>query len=413
MLLRGDRLNQLLERVLPGNAPARDLLSSLKPGQLLQAQVLTAPRADLVQLLINNLTITARTGTPLTPGQILTLTVLKGGETPELRLQASPQTPGSQEVLRFALPKQLPLQQTLSGLAQLAERALPLLNGPARNALRGLLNRSIPLRQVSPQTVRQAVQDSGIFTEARMARGQAPAPTDRKTLLLQLAAALPQRPSALAEQSAAIAALTRATLATAGAPPAPLTRADLLAGSFFKAAGLTPGNTSTAAPQATLPVAEQLIIDRLWKLIDAGLARIQTHQAASLKSDDRAAPAWQLDIPLALPGGLTQAVEVRLQPEPESLDEDDNESGWLVTIGFVFPQLGPVKAGVRLAKGQISSTFWCENASTAQRFEQHLPQLQTALEAAGLKVAHLAASQGKPPQSDAERIDERLLDERV
>jgi len=413
LLLRGDRLNQVLERALPGDKLARELLSSLRTGQSLQAQVLAVPRADLARLLINDLTITARTGRPLTPGQTLTLTVLKGGATPELQVQSPQRPPNGQDVLRLALPRQQPLNSTLSGLAQLAERAMPLLNGPARKALLGLLARSVPLRQVSPDTVRQAVKDSGVFTEARMAKGQPPAPTDRKALLLQLAAALPQRQPAPLDRPAADAALTRATLATAGAPPAPLTRATLLAGGLLKTSGLTLTSPTTAAAPTAMPPAEQAVLDRLWRLVEASLARIQTHQAASLPVDDNAPPAWQLDIPLALPGGLTQAVELRIQTEPESDDEDANEAGWLVTIGFIFPELGPVKAGVRLANGRISSTFWCEQPAAAAIFDRHLPELRAALEAAGLEVSHLAASQGKPPQAQSNAADDRLLDERV
>jgi hypothetical protein len=413
LLLPGDRLNQVLERVLPGDKLARELLSSLRTGQSLQAQVLAVPRADLARLLINDLTITARTGRPLTPGQTLTLTVLKAGETPELQVQTSPRPANGQDVLRLALPRQQPLNSTLSGLAQLAERAMPLLNGPARKALLSLLERSIPLRQVSPDTVRQAVKDSGVFAEARMASGQPPAPTDRKALLLQLAAALPPRQAAPQDKPAAEAALTRATLATTGAPPAPLTRAGLLAGSLLSSSGLTANTPAAAAPAAAMPAPEQAILDRLWRLVDASLARIQTHQAASLPADDNAPPAWQLDIPLALPGGLTQAVELRIQREPEAGEEAASEAGWLVTIGFIFPELGPVKAGVRLANGRISSTFWCEQPAAAAVFDRHLPELRAALEAAGLEVSHLAASQGKPPEGNTGKVEDRLLDERV
>lgn len=412
LLLRDAGLNQVLGRLLPDDRLIRELLSALRPGQTLQAQVLASPRADLARLLIDDLVITARTGRPLAPGQALTLTVLKGGPTPELRVQLPPQPPGSQDVLRLALPRQLPLRETLSGLAQLAGRAMPLLNNPAREALRGLLDRSLPLRQVSPDTLRQAVRDSGIFTEARMARGQPPPATDRKTLLLQLASALPARPPAV-DNPAPLAALSRANLASAGAPPDPLTRAGLLAGSLLRGGSLFEATPRGPAGPVPAQSPEQVLIDRLWRLVDASLARIHTHQAASLPADDKAAPVWQLDIPLAMPGGPTQALELRIRQEPEDEQQDAGGAGWLVTIGFMFPLLGPVKAGVRLAGGRISSTFWCEQPAAARLFDRHLPQLRSALEAAGLEVGHLAASQGTPPTEGTGTVAEHLLDERV
>lgn len=410
LLLRDAGLNQTLGRLLPNDRLVRELLSSLRPGQVLEAQVLSTPRVDLARLLLEGLSITARTGRPLRPGQLLTLTVLKGGSTPELRVQLPPQPAGSQDVLRLALPRQLPLHETLSELARLAGRAAPLLGAPAREALQKLLDRSLPLRSVSPDTLRQAVKDSGIFTEARMARGEAPAATDRKALLLQLAGALPPRDQP-ADEGPLPAALTRATLASAGALPDPLTRASLIASLLDRnggtlLAGQTPAPQPTASP-------EQTLIDRLWRLVDASLARIQTHQAHSLPADDKAPPGWHMDIPLALPGGPTQALEMRIQREPAAEDHESAEGGWLVTVGFLFPRLGPVKAAVRLSGGRISTVFWCEHPAAARLFERQLPQLRSALEAVGLDVSHLAASQGRPPVQAGDQEKQRLLDERV
>jgi hypothetical protein len=412
LLLRGQSLNQVLGRLLPEDRVVRELLASLRPGQTLQARVLAAPTAELARLLIQDVAITARTGRALNAGQVLTLTVLKAGEQPQLRVEAPPRQPTAQDVMRLALPRQLPLRETLSGLTQLAERALPLLSGNAREALRGLIERHVPARQPSANDLRQAVKDSGLFTEARLARGQPPEPGDRKAMLLRLAAELPARPGPSPSETARgqpPAALSRASLGSISPTMEPLSRAALLGSALANGQAAETGHASRGGKP--LPP-EQVVLERLWRLVEASLARIQSHQAASLPADDGAPPAWQLEIPVAMPGGPAQVIDLRIEQEPPG-DEDANpEAGWLVTIGFVFAELGPVKAGVRLASGRISTTFWCERPDAVRRFERHLPQLQQALESAGLEVAHLAASQGVPP-GEATREPNRLLDERV
>lgn len=413
LLLRGQSLNQVLGRLLPEDRLVRELLSSLRPGQQLQARVLAASSAEFARLLIQDIAITARTGRALSPGQLLTLTVLKAGAQPQLRVENGPRPPTAQDVLRLALPRQLPLRDTLTGLGQLAERALPLLSANAREALRNLIDRNMPLRQLTGAGVRQAVSESGLFTEARLARGQAPEAADRKAMLLRLAAQMPPRPAtgggAELARHQAPAVLTPSGPGSAHPPLEPLSRATLLATTLGQVRGAEPAAAAQAGASQT---PEQLVLDRLWRLVDASLARIQSHQVASLPADDSARPAWQLEVPIAVPGGPTQVVELRIEQEAPDAEQPSPESGWLVTIGFLFAELGPVKAGVRLASGRISTTFWCEQAAAAQRFEHHLPQLQAALEAAGLEVGHLAASQGTPPGAPA-RGPDQLLDERA
>lgn len=410
-----NRLGPGPERPASGDQAVRTLLAAMKPGQSLNAQVLTVLRADLAQLLIDGQPITARTGRPLTPGQQLTLTVLKAGAAPELEIREAPRLANGQAVLRQALPRQLPLLDTLRGLQQTAERAMPLLTGPARQALRSLIARDQPLHQPGAAELRQAVRDSGLFTEARLARGQAPTPGDRKSLLLQLSASLPPRTQTPTAPPAPPPLLSRASLGRLDAPPEPLTRTALLSGHARHQLLLQgPDGPVTQAPgQTALADADAQVLDRLWRLVEASLARIHTHQAASLPRDDgNTPPAWQLEIPIALPGGPTQVIDLRIQAEAESDQNEDSHAGWLVTIGFVFAGLGPVKAGVRLAGGRISTSFWCEQASTAHIFDSQLPRLRSSLEAAGLEVGHLAASQGVPPETTPPD-EPRLLDERV
>lgn len=443
LLLKGGNLNQQLGKLLPEQQLVRDLLTSLRAGQHLTAKVVAMPQPDTARLQMNGVNINARTQRPLQPGETLRLTVVKGGDTPELRIQTPRHPATSQDVLRLSLPRQMPLRDTMTGLRELAPKVQPQLSAPARDVLRNLLDSSAHLRQLSPERLQQLVQNSGLFTEARLAAGQLPGNADLKFLLLRLVAKLPPRPGAALLQTPGTgkpqnpAAMT-APLTTQPAPtgtPAPLPPGSGQPGSVAYSPatlGSPAGNSSlsqhspllgtfmlngkpqpaaqTQAPQTP----EQTALDRLWRLVEAGLARIQTQQAASLPADDNARPAWQLEIPLILPGGSLQTLELRIEREATNSEETAGEAGWLVSVGFDFAELGPVKAAIRLAKGRIFTTFWCERVAAVQLFDRQLPELQRTLEAAGLKVGHLAASQGVPPADSATTpLRNNLLDERA
>lgn len=416
-LLRSGGLNQLLEKALPERPMLRDLLASLRPGLLLQAKVLALPRPDVARLLINDVPLNARTSRPLSLGQTLQLVVAKDGDTPELRILQPGRPTTSQDVLRLALPRQLPLQESLTGMKALGPRLLPLLVGPAREALQTLLGSGVPVRQLSAERLRSLLRDSGLFTEARMARGQPPEAGDRKALLMRLASALPGRaapsppPTVTTQASASTTAIDRIGYSTSPAVPREMLTRTALQGAAADTARALPGAGPGAASGTT---DQQAALGRLWRLVDASLARIQTHQAASLPGDDAARPAWQLDIPVVLAGGVLQTVEMRIEQEATAAEENGGEAGWQVTLGFSFSGLGPVKAGVRLVHDRIFTTFWCEQLDTVQRFDQQLPRLRQSLEEAGLDVAHLAASRGEPPAvPTALQPRNNLLDERA
>jgi hypothetical protein len=418
LLLRGGSLNQLLGRLLPEQQLVRDLLNSLRPGQVLLAKVLAQPRPDIARLLIQDVPVSARTNRPLPLGSTVQLTVIKGGETPELRVHDPQRPPTAQDVLRVALPRQIPLGESITGLRDLAPRLMPVLSGAARDILKTLLETTPPARQLTAERLQQQVRESGLFTEARMARGLPPESGDRKALLMRLAAALPQRPGASnSTGTTTTAGSSIGTTAAAGSTGSShaagqLSRALLLGSAVENLKAVA----SQSQPANTQLTPEQLAIQRLWRLIEGSIARIQTQQAASLPADNDSRPAFQLEIPVALPGGELQALELRIEQETpkEGEEQEAAEAGWLVTIGFHFDQMGPVKAGVRLADGRIFTTFWCERTEAVARFDRMLPELRRNLEAAGLEVGNLAASQGTPPVSNAsQRPRSQLLDERV
>jgi hypothetical protein len=172
-----------------------------------------------------------------------------------------------------------------------------------------------------------------------------------------------------------------------------------------------PGGTPAGQSNVTL------LVERLLGLVQGALARVQTHQAASLPADGQDRPVWQFELPLTL-AGRAEDLWVRIErhaPESESnADRHAPPPGWTVTLKFDFAEHGGVQARIALAGSRVSSTFWCQQPETERRFSAGLTVLQTALQRAGLDVAELRSILGQP----AEPLDlpvpaSRLLDTRA
>ncbi|RME33800.1 MAG: hypothetical protein D6786_06710, partial [Gammaproteobacteria bacterium] len=177
-------------------------------GQVLQATVLRSDGASAL-LEIAGQQVQARTPSPLIPGERLTLAV--STLEPRVVLQRLPAQPApslpvlQKETLREALPRQLPLTDSVVTLRSLAgstvagrpgEGALP---GPVQRLIGQILDAlPTPASLTDPKQLQQAVRNSGLFLEAELARaatdGTPPrVEQDLKAMLLRLLSALPPR----------------------------------------------------------------------------------------------------------------------------------------------------------------------------------------------------------------------------
>lgn len=167
------------------------VLQSLRPGQTLQAVILSSNNEGVVQLRIGTTELLAQTRVMLEAGQKVTLSVIKGGETPELQIMQRP-TPKQvlHQAIKSTLPRQLPLNHYFDQLSALLKAGdTQQLPHPIKETVTSL-NRSILIasetgKPAFPQQLKQAIQDSGTFLEARLAAGEPPA-QDLKATLLRL-----------------------------------------------------------------------------------------------------------------------------------------------------------------------------------------------------------------------------------
>ncbi len=342
-----------------GHRELPSLLKQLQVGQILPAKVLAELKPGLLRLQLAATELLARSEVRLAAGTDLRLEVIKGQPLPELRILREPTSPDLREqAARFAIARQLPATEVRQALTALKARPLP---GPLTEAVRqlGTVLQEAGIRptQLTAEQLRQAVNLSGLFHEARLAAGLPIEPADTKTRLLQLLAML--KGNAAVEQRPATP------------PPAgdPTTR--------------TPGSAGDS------------LLNRLIRLVEGSVARIQLQQTAALAIDDSQRQAWQIDLPIHLPDD-TDDLMLRIEREA-SRGDTGGEAAWAVKLAFTFDSIGTLQCRIALAGERVATTFWCEQADTSRRLEQRLPSLRDALEAQGLEVVHLAGTLGVPP----------------
>ena len=315
-----------------------NLLQSLQVGQVLKAQVLEALNPNLLRLGIGKEQVLARNPGGLAAGQKLDLTVRQLQPQVQLQLAGSVGAESARvTLLREALPQQRPLGQVFQQLAgQLAQA--PGSAASVSTALRALLQQALPLGQLNAAAVQSALQQSGALFESKLL-GKQNTNADSKGRLLSLLGA---------------------------------------------ARHLSDGPWA----RALLP------------LLEAALARIVMHQAASLAATtgaETSSPEWRFDLPLQLQEEV-ETVTMRLWQEAHS-GQEEGGSIWRLSLRFELGEWGLVQAELHWLNEQLGSSFWCEQPRTQALLQEQLPVLEDWLTRSGIAVSDLLALQGQAPES--------------
>lgn len=438
-----------------------ETLSSLRPGQKVQARVVSQTNSGNTKLQIGRTEVNARTPMQFDAGQRLTLEVVDRSTPLTLKLirQTSSRALQSQ-LLRNALPKQLPIGKMMGKLEQAATRQIQE-QSPARPVAADSSNRSTAARpdassiasQVkSPATPTPSagpLSNSKLPVAPTIIRGQVPEPSTRTPLPAAATGAVgaleateqPATPLMRAVQAVLGNQLSGKDQLTAERLRQILDRSglflearlargenpgqDLKANLLRLLALMTPltgkpAAQSAAANQAqqepaSLPATTLRLLGELLTQAEAGMARVLVSQLASLPQTDSNQQVWAFDLPIRQPHG-SDSFTLRISRDQPDAAEGGNraEARWSVNIHFDLPGLGPVSSRITLSGDEVSSHFAAERPDTVRRLQLAIPDLEDAFTRAGLKVANLSAGPGK---ADTEELTvpgiPRLLDEKA
>ncbi|GAB6040250.1 flagellar hook-length control protein FliK [Endothiovibrio diazotrophicus] len=390
---------------LTGTAAA----TTLQDGQAVRATVLSTEGGQ-VSLRIGNQILQLQTPIPLQQGQQLDLQVERLRDLLVLRLMNTPRLADLVSTgIRQALPQQGGLPPLLANLQALARGELPMPTPREFNQLAERFLQQLPeLRNlVTEQGVRQAIQESGVFLEAKLAQAvrsgageatSAALQNDLKTALLKLLTGLRSLdPGSTGRESGPRPPTTPAPPADPGGthrPPPPLPNAPLRA--------QPPAQPSLATADDLQQLRSELV-----KQTQSALARVQLGQLSSVRTDADANQQWMLEIPVRN-GESVDMVQVRIESRGAKRARKGAKS-WSVSLALDLGKLGPMEARVTLGEDEsVSTLFWSEREEATTAIERNLPLLQRNFNDCGLKVGRLAARTGEPPAADQPAIPMKL-----
>lgn len=300
-------------------------------GQQLQATVADT-LAGKILLSIGNRQVISASSLPLEKGQQLTLQVRSLGEIPVLRITAGPASNPLAQAVRNLIPQQDSMTPLLASLARLTQTAgapvPPLIRELTRTLVRNLPDTTTVTR---PDTLKTAIERSGLFLEQHLARqvnpsrvqASNPLPVeaiekDFKANLLQLVERLRNWPGSPAGDRPAVAARPSVPSTPAGnlsatnqaavrdAPPLPTIttapRGNSQAGTSAPGAGNAP-------PAASSPT-NTLSAEQMHRALQSGV-RAPLADARPVAATGSPLPATQ---PGPAPAGTTTGTTVSLSP---------------------------------------------------------------------------------------------------
>ena len=227
----------------------------------------------------------------------------------------------------------------------------------------------------TPERLRRAFKQSGIFLETNLAQGVNPG-RDLKADLLRL-----------------------------------LMQITLDGGKTGHQQAQAPGQKD-AVQQQSLQSPVSGLLGELRNQAEAGLARILVNQLGALPQADGTQQVWSFDLPVRQ---AHDSDNFTLQISREHTgNRAEADAVWSVHLQFDLAGLGPVSSRITLSGDEISSHFAAESEDTVERLALAMPQLNQALARAGLKVGSLSTGRGRidSAQAAAERIPP-LLDEKA
>ena len=328
----------------------------LRLGETFEARVRNGPSGLILE--ISEHRLPARADVDISEGDRLLLRVTDLGHPLILQIvgHLGPR-PALQSALREALPRQTPAADLIETRLQ-PGAGQPPTTTPLRADDPRLPTLPEMVELTTPTGLQRVVHHSGLFLEARLARGGA-INADLK-----------------AETARAVERLR------AQAPRDPR----------------HPGDDASAAAHPLLEALEGLL-----RRIEALQARLALEAATDRE--------WALDLPVR-DGESLHALRLRARPAAGA----DCEAAWRLAVHLRLARLGPIYATLHLAGGRADITWWAWQRSSAEDIAAALPQLEERLVAAGLTPGAIICYHGWPTEDEtaaSREVARGIIDEQA
>ena len=374
-------------------------------GQLLNVSVGTRVDPNTVRITVDGQPMLAQTTVDLPSGTQLTARVASVGVQPQLTLipPSQPENPDTTVVnnsLGRALPQQAPLAEVLPRLLG----ALTTPNGAAAlptavsDKLTTLANSVPSLASLAqPAALATAVSQSGLHLESTLARVvlTIPAQAPQTSPSAAPPAPTPQAPLPTGDLKWQLLGLREAVINAPGlaqapptSPPSPPTRAPDVATATSMVLPAHQGEDADSRPSTSglgnsggsTQIAEGLLDD-----VNAGLARISTHQLQSANAAQHNTLLGYFELPVQTSRGVeTMTIEVKDEHRERT---SGSPQSMTVLVEVPVGELGKLRARIALSGERIAITTWSETPELRRLIASNIGQLDAALLAQGFDVA--------------------------
>ena len=374
-------------------------------GQLLNVSVGTRVDPNTVRITVDGQPMLAQTTVDLPSGTQLTARVASAGVQPQLTLipPSQPENPDTTVVnnsLGRALPQQAPLAEVLPRLlgALTTPNGAAVLPTAVTDKLTTLANSVPSLASLAqPAALATAVSQSGLHLESTLASGvlTIPAQTSQTSPTATPPAPTLQAPLPTGDLKWQLLGLREAVINAPGlaqapptSPPTPPTRAPEVAIATSMVLPAHKGEDadsrlSTAglgSSGGSVQIADGLLDD-----VNAGLARISTHQLQSANAAQHNTLLGYFELPVQTSRGVeTMTLEVKDEHRERT---SGSPQSMTVLVEVPVGELGKLRARIALSGERIAITTWSETPELRRLIASNISQLDAALLAQGFDVA--------------------------
>ncbi len=296
---------------------------------------------------------------------------------------------------------------TPEGIAQSYEaKLLPLQQRPLPSSLFDTISALIGQQlngdaPVLAEDIRQALKQSGLFFESKLAQGQIPVPnSDMKAALLELKD-ITQKMQLLSMLEDSANGLPdspkKSHSSSLHEPPPPPRRETMPEGQRAPASQLASHLTTLDAAKMLEHHADQAL-ERI-KLMQFASLPPSPNNPASIDVTALKNQVWAFELPVRLPQETTVA---GFKIEQDQRGTSDYKSKiWRVNFAIDTKELGAVHGRIAIQGTQLAITLFAERPETSDTFRAHIGDLRGALADSRFEITDLSVLTGKPSQPKA------------